>query len=381
MAARCLACVAAAASVGTASGAWRRQVTSKAEAATVTTTSPTSGVLLVEREREAAFHSGVLLATAGMHADRLRTVERYRGFFWDVVYVCPTQDARDELQLAGVAFHSCQWRWVQLMGGGRADLFHMAYGEIASLLAKATPATWPTLKDSTGWSAPLRADGFEGLRGVLFAHTDFWLTPSFAQKFQFSFDDIWMLPPRCLAKEEAEKVIWWKKASGNLGNPKNLQLILGSAVETVATALQKMDKNPRGFCDGWTDMFYLPRRAWEAFGHWIPILQDMGLRNGHVEITGPLVLQYIARQPGGPAWQRLECWGSCCESSADPAMLQEHVCGHKMELRSDDMREAFEQTWDRHFRQRQRRLRAHRVAPRQHAAVKRSKAAAVPRKK
>merc|ERR1712232_624537 len=134
---------------------------------------------------------------------------------------------------------------------------------------------------------------------------------------------------------------------GNGGPPQLARR--NAAMEAIRRlpAFETMDKET--YCGGWSDAYYVPARAWPA---WSSIMKVVGDNNIMNEVGLPLGFQSMAFAgcAGKPCQVDLfpDCWGGCCSTARDPVILEEQLCGHKMDLRSYTIRNALRNLWDRH---------------------------------
>lgn len=282
----------------------------------------------------------VLLVTYGIHPHRLELLERYRPFFWDIVYLCPHGSAFEELG-ANRSRDPCKLYASRDMG--RVDMPFRHLADIASELA--APERAPNLRATApqfAWATGLRQDDARGLRGVLYIHADFWLTPAFG--LGADPDKIWIpRATRCLSGAEARTHPWWR------ANSFRKQVLPSNAFLAATRLLRAMydEKSmpEKGYCNTNVDMLYLPRRAWTEYATWIRIAQRLGLRINHNEIAATIVAQYIARPGSRVGLEVQSCLARCCVG-ATPVEVAQHNCGHKANWRTSAVREAFKDVWD-----------------------------------
>jgi len=203
----------------------------------------------------------------------------------------------------------------------------------------------PEADTSLPWDALLRKDGREHITGVLVAHSDFWITPSFASGMDFS--KVWVVSGKSSDIEQVfcKKVgdpglnlnAWhWKDSPG-----------LKDSYDQAALKLKEIPsfKTLRSnvYCGAWVDLYYLPRASWISWAKAVHIIRPFGIVN---EIG--VILAWRAMLQAGCQFQYVKCWGNYA-SRANLRTIDENPCGHKMELRPsprlDRIRNSLTERW------------------------------------
>jgi hypothetical protein len=108
-----------------------------------------------------------------------------------------------------------------------------------------------------------------------------------------------------------------------------------------AASAPKRAKEPEA-CAAWADLFYLPS----------PIFADFAQLCGtqfkfHHEVSVPTALRFLELEGRAPAPQFLDCWGCSQAWAKDPAVIDQHACGHRLDLGQRHVRDAFRHRLDR----------------------------------
>ena len=99
---------------------------------------------------------------------------------------------------------------------------------------------------------------------------------------------------------------------------------------------QKYKFDPEMLCQGWSDLFYVPRRFFED---WIYLSNVMDSDSVFHEAAIPTMLNIIDntyKHDGESSLiQRIgDCWGHCCASGPSEVDIKWRRCGHKMDYRN-----------------------------------------------
>ena len=67
----------------------------------------------------------------------------------------------------------------------------------------------------------------------------------------------------------------------------------------------------------------------------------------HHEVAVPTALRFLEMEGRAPAPQFLNCWGCSQAWAKDPAVIDQHACGHRLDLGQRHVRDAFRHRLDR----------------------------------
>ena len=300
---------------------------------------------------------GTLLVCHQAFVERLYISRRYERWFGGVAYLVlpgtagrrrsheatgatatvPSQDACDRY---GVA---C---FLARRGAGR-DPYVAAYAQLFGQLA-----TFARRDEPPPWLRP-HWRGTGGVTGAVVAHLDFWLDPqSFAHRVNTNALDLkrpWTLaaglnrPPD---DEVREFRVFGRYCLGGEALDVDREWTWGhdaksQARRAWAASAPKRSKEPEA-CAAWADLFYLPS----------PIFADFAQLCGtqfkfHHEVSVPTALRFLEVDGRAPAPQFLDCWGCSQAWAKDPAVIDQHACGHRLDLGQRHVRDAFRHRLDR----------------------------------
>ena len=298
-----------------------------------------------------------LLVSHQAFVERLYISRRYERWFGGVAYLVlpgtagrrrsheatgatatvPSQDACDRY---GVA---C---FLARRGAGR-DPYVAAYAQLFGQLA-----TFARRDEPPPWLRP-HWRGTGGVTGAVVAHLDFWLDPqSFAHRVNTNALDLkrpWTLaaglnrPPD---DEVREFRVFGRYCLGGEALAADREWTWGhdakdQARRAWAASAPKRAKEPEA-CAAWADLFYLPS----------PIFADFAQLCGtqfkfHHEVSVPTALRFLEVEGRAPAPQFLDCWGCSQAWAKDPAVIDQHACGHRLDLGQRHVRDAFRHRLDR----------------------------------
>jgi hypothetical protein len=188
-------------------------------------------------------------------------------------------------------------------------------------------------------------------RGFLFMHADFWLTPSFiaaGKSFLEHHPNAHWLPGGGKAqslkcsdlKDHAIPTVGWWWDNSACGGQERCRVNLNgnwppqsTAVERARTLHAKV-ASPNSFLKytpdvgQWADLYFVPKGAYHSFQ-----LAASSLREARVINELAVSMAMLAscdEQIGSIVF--LGCWGGCCSSLQDPSMLDQQMCGHRLQL-------------------------------------------------
>jgi len=187
------------------------------------------------------------------------------------------------------------------------------------------------------------------LTGALFAHADVWLTPDLGRGYNPGA--VWVSSPFvCRNLSSASNSTWWQGQTRSYmtagGAARIVDSILGELrASFAASGVQETD----GICSGFSDIFHLPRLAWQPMRETLKVAWKAGLTSSsHVEVTVPLIIYALRLRFATMAMQLLHCWGDCCHLATDESALpfvRAFTCGHRLDLTSDVMRAEMCSIW------------------------------------
>jgi hypothetical protein len=91
--------------------------------------------------------------------------------------------------------------------------------------------------------------------------------------------------------------------------------------------------NPREYCIGWSDIYYIPR---QYFADYIYLAAFFGAQNAFHELVIPTIMHIIDQTRRKHDFNSIitylgNCYGGCCAPGADMNQLMTHRCGHKLD--------------------------------------------------
>ncbi|CAL3967738.1 unnamed protein product [Diplocarpon coronariae] len=188
-------------------------------------------------------------------------------------------------------------------------------------------------------SAPNRSAA--DITGLFQFHFDAWIHPmDFAEE---DYTKMWMAISRhgdgigggptfvCMTKRE--RLGGWQ---GLLGD-RNWHYALLHALSDLAAAGTEFRFNPREWCVGWSDIYYIPRHLWPDY---IYLATLFGAHGVFHELAIPTILHIIdqtrrQRELSSIVNWMGDCYGGCCSEGATLDDLLEHRCGHKLNYLGD----------------------------------------------
>ena len=294
---------------------------------------------------------GTLLVCHQAFVERLYISRRYERWFGGVAYLVlpgtagrrrsheatgatatvPAPEACDRFQIA------C---FFARRGAGR-DPYVAAYAQLFGQLA-----TFARRDEPPPWLRP-HWRGKGGVTGAVVAHLDFWLDPpSFAHRVATNALDLkrpWTLaaglnrPPDDKVREVR---VFGRYCLGGTELEEDREWTWGHDAKSKATSAwalsePKHSKEPEA-CAAWADLFYLPFSMFAAFAE----LCGTHFKFHH-EVAVPTALRFLEVEGRAPAPQFLNCWGCSQAWAKDPAVVNQHACGHRLDLGRRHVRDAF----------------------------------------
>ena len=294
---------------------------------------------------------GTLLVCHQAFVERLYISRRYERWFGGVAYLVlpgtagrrrsheatgatatvPAPEACDRFQIA------C---FFARRGAGR-DPYVAAYAQLFGQLA-----TFARRDEPPPWLRP-HWRGKGGVTGAVVAHLDFWLDPpSFAHRVATNALDLkrpWTLaaglnrPPD---DEVREFRVFGRYCLGGAELEEDREWTWGHDAKSKATSAWALSEPKRATapeaCAAWADLFYLPFSMFAAFAE----LCGTHFKFHH-EVAVPTALRFLEVEGRAPAPQFLNCWGCSQAWAKDPAVVNQHACGHRLDLGRRHVRDAF----------------------------------------
>lgn len=197
------------------------------------------------------------------------------------------------------------------------------------------------------------------VRGVMFAHMDMWINVrSVYYRGDVPLDSVWVpyggllsparnngswalsasQGPYCALAGES----WNESAPYHIGasspgcstakrrNAPALPVLSRSSGGAHVHASRSASIPLRYCCHGWSDIFYVPHFALEAFDR-----LTSALHSEPVEVAIPTVAALLEEQANVP-WWKMPCIGDCCRQMKTPSAYSPYtittLCGHKLAL-------------------------------------------------
>ena len=203
------------------------------------------------------------------------------------------------------------------------------------------------------------------LKGFLFIHADFWLTPTFIElgnSLLEHYPGAHWLPGhsstyalKCsnLPANSVPTVGWWWDNSACGGQERCRVNLNGnwppqSAAVQRAQALHAGSSSRAGLqlkynpdLGMWADMYFVPKESYAEFGLAEKYLKEAKVMN---EIAVPMAMLTSCDVSNGSI-VKVGCWGSCCTSLEDPSVLHRESCGHRLQLNDASQVAALEKQW------------------------------------
>ncbi|KAK2624938.1 hypothetical protein QTJ16_005307 [Diplocarpon rosae] len=179
------------------------------------------------------------------------------------------------------------------------------------------------------------------ITGLFNFHFDAWVNPmDFAEE---DYTKMWMAISRhgdgigggptfvCMTKRE--RFGGWQ---GLLGD-RNWHYALLHALSDLEAAGTDFRFNPREWCVGWSDVYYIPRHLWTDY---IYLATIFGSRGVFHELAIPTIIHIIDQTRRQRELSSIvnwlgDCYGGCCSEGATLDDLLEHRCGHKLNYLGD----------------------------------------------
>ena len=180
------------------------------------------------------------------------------------------------------------------------------------------------------------------VRGVLFAHMDMWIN---VRKFQHApFDFVWSPLNGLLTSPDGAPACYTR---GNMFRRRVPRYVVAqtrqchAAAEVLLPILNRT--GPDGTlragvlalpletcCFGWSDMYYVPQFALDAFAE-----LSNALSSEFLEVAIPTIAR-VLQQEANVSWWKTPCTGNCCQQIRDPPSIRpsatSQLCGHKLAL-------------------------------------------------
>mmetsp|Transcript_46678 Transcript_46678/g.141630 ORF Transcript_46678/g.141630 Transcript_46678/m.141630 type:complete len:300 (+) Transcript_46678:250-1149(+) len=273
-------------------------------------------------EPEGSNLSRVLLVLGHVRSDRAHLLLGYKRHFWDVWYINPS--------------------------GNTTNAFTCARWEDMNCLSDVMTAFPFVLDNATRqlqrWAGGRRRDRPDG---VLYLHFDFWINPSLFSQHSLDLRKVWRLragltrggrhqriiPNQC---KKGQALMEDSHRRGGWFFPGSRHRTAGlAAVDSAVSANMNASLHWTSdeLCYGWVDLMYIPQAGWQSF---VELARGPFNSVWH-EVAVPTILAMLVRSGQVAGEEVVDCWGSCCTNTVDPAILKQNMCGHQMDLRDETL--------------------------------------------
>ena len=183
------------------------------------------------------------------------------------------------------------------------------------------------------------------INGLLYFHFDAWINPlawAGADANTIWFPSILDVRPpsgggpefHCMTNPQVYG--WWGWDQG-----------FHKAVMAAQEVIQRMGLpfvvNPKEWCSGWSDIYYVPRRF---FADYILLSEVMGQFQAFHETAVPTMMHIIDQSRRSNKYRSAmdligDCWGSCCASNPNEYDVLSSRCGHRIDYRNEKVSMTF----------------------------------------
>ncbi|ETN41475.1 uncharacterized protein HMPREF1541_03411 [Cyphellophora europaea CBS 101466] len=218
-----------------------------------------------------------------------------------------------------------------------------------------------TADDNPTWGA--------NITGLLYFHFDMWLNPFEFPASAMDYNRTWLPdapnPPYRCYTDPREGESWGAYRAQHVPEQLPKAMAALDAANTNdnddgdgsgrAKGGRKYSINPHLLCQGWSDMFYIPRRY---FADWIYLSAIMDSYRVFHEAAIPTMLNVLDAtygvEGGGSIIQRVgDCWGHCCAGGAKKEDIEWRRCGHHLDYGHEEGLEVAGYQYQRLERQRE----------------------------
>lgn len=113
--------------------------------------------------------------------------------------------------------------------------------------------------------------------------------------------------------------------------------IINEIVDTLPEFTETANKLRYTFCEGWSDMFYVPKRWFESY---LKIANVFKNHNFPFDGAAPSILNFLLMHYPDTGVEFIDdCTGGCC-ASFGPETIRRTKCGHKLNLAVPEQVEA-----------------------------------------
>lgn len=182
--------------------------------------------------------------------------------------------------------------------------------------------------------------------GVLFIHSDFWLSPAFGIGLDHA--KVWSL---AIDKATDKWFNHWVGCEDVYSLEKWIH-VYNKARALLAQEFSSFSTVSSCRCHAWSDMFYIPSEAWPLWTRAVDIIGSAWAPYNNMtrilwsDMALPLSMQ-VLRAYSSAQHQKLLCWGGPWPSTNDISFVKRHPCGHKMDLSSERLKDEFLRLWQR----------------------------------
>lgn len=255
--------------------------------------------------------------------ERVPTLEKYQPFF-KAVHVSMPNYKKKEGKLG-------KHYYTNLNGSNARDILH-PYVDVSK--------TMQMLLDAPAGSTEASIDG------LFYFHFDAWIYP-----LRFRPEDmnrIWWLDStaklkwECVTTTAGPKENWWHWPQRN-----SSQRAKAAVADAMAELRHEVrDRiNPREFCRGWSDIYWIPRHYFEDY---IRLSKHFYNHKVFHEVALPTMIHTIdvmrrtdIDEDHEIIYHLSDCFGGCCNNYTTKHDLIWRRCGHKLDLRDEKLANTF----------------------------------------
>ena len=253
--------------------------------------------------------------------ERIPTLKKFKPFFKAVHISMPNYKKKEGKLRKNY--------YTNINGSNSHDLLH-PYVDVARTMQLVLDAPPGTTESS--------------IDGLFFFHFDAWIYP-----LRFNPDDmhrIWFLDSTVKLKWECMTTTsgdsWWHW-------PKfNTSMRAKAAIHDATADLHhdvKARINPGEFCRGWSDIYWIPRHYFEDY---IRLSKHFYKYKVFHEVALPTMIHMIdlmrrtdVEEDHEVVYHLSDCFGGCCDKSTTAHDLMWRRCGHKLDLRDQELSDVF----------------------------------------
>mmetsp|Transcript_37806 Transcript_37806/g.84466 ORF Transcript_37806/g.84466 Transcript_37806/m.84466 type:complete len:394 (-) Transcript_37806:236-1417(-) len=264
----------------------------------------------------------------------IETLELYRPHFAHMVYISPSVSCA----------HRAFWN-VPCFDCGDA---HVRFGHKCTV--DVARSLTPILEDDVA--------------GILHIHADFWLTPAFinlGNSLIQEHPNAFWLPEASPHHPSLRNTIflcsdlpdmpipttgwWWDNeacAPPCVDPPQHGATVAAKAAFAAKHAADDVTWKWNPDLGTWTDLYFLPRKAWEVYDSVEQVLTANKVMN---DVAIPAAMLTSCDRTSGKVIVLGHCLGSCCTNVDDLAKIPNFACGHKIRLQDPNEIRQLQDAW------------------------------------